>query len=154
MSRAAGRTTEEPIFVQLPHPLIRIEMVEAACWSFDWANSERVAIGTTNGVIAVYDLGDALQSSSCTDPDGATVTNIRPSQYLTVHQAAIRALAWIQAPPYTASGELCMDGDPTVIASGGYDGSECLTDIREGRGAIMNRTRGAFMKNFSEEATR
>ena len=35
-----------------------------------------------------------------------------------------------------------MDEDPTVIASGGYDGVECLLDIREGRGAIMNRTRG------------
>jgi transcription factor C subunit 6 len=30
-------------------PLLRIELPEAACWSFDWANSQRVAIGTTNG---------------------------------------------------------------------------------------------------------
>ena len=35
-----------------------------------------------------------------------------------------------------------MDGDPTVVASGGYDGMECMTDIREGHGSVMNRTRG------------
>jgi len=74
--------------------------------------------------------------------DGPIVTDLRPSHYLTVHQSAIRALAWIQAPPSSASGEPNMDEDPTVIASGGYDGVECLLDIREGRGAIMNRTRG------------
>lgn len=29
-----------------------------------------------------------------------------------------------------------------VIASGGYDGVECLTDIREPHGHVVNRTRG------------
>ncbi|KAF6763682.1 hypothetical protein DFP72DRAFT_480903 [Ephemerocybe angulata] len=131
--------SDEPLLVKLPDPLIRIELPETSCWSFDWANSERVAIGTTNGIIAVYDLARVLHS--CTNPDSATVTNLRPSHYITVHQAAIRALAWIQAPSYSASGEACLDEDPTVIASGGYDGVECLLDVREGRGAIMNRTR-------------
>lgn len=126
--------------VKLPDPVLRIEMAETSCWTFDWANSERVAIGTTNGVIAVYDVAKALQLF--TEPDAATITNLRPSYYLTVHQAAIRALAWIQAPSYSASGEPCLDDDPTVIASGGYDGVECLLDLRDGRGAIMNRTRG------------
>jgi hypothetical protein len=32
---------------------------------------------------------------------------------------------------------------PTVIASGGYDGLQCLTDIRELGGHVFNRTRGA-----------
>jgi transcription factor C subunit 6 len=31
---------------------------------------------------------------------------------------------------------------PTVIASGGYDGLQCLTDIRDLGGHIFNRTRG------------
>ncbi|KAJ2915245.1 hypothetical protein MD484_g5169, partial [Candolleomyces efflorescens] len=130
---------EEPILVKLPEPLLRIELEETSCWAFDWANSERVAIGTTNGIIAVYDLGKALRSIAT--PDAQTIVNLRPSHYLAVHQSAIRALAWIQAPPYSSSGEPSLDADPTVIASGGYDGVECLLDIREGRGAIMNRTR-------------
>ncbi|RXW16627.1 hypothetical protein EST38_g9226 [Candolleomyces aberdarensis] len=125
--------------VKLPNPLLRIELDETSCWSFDWANSERVAIGTTNGIIAVYDFGRAIRS--IVNPDTDTIINLRPSHYLAIHQSAIRALAWIQAPPYSASGEPSLDDDPTVIASGGYDGVECLLDIREGRGAIMNRTR-------------
>lgn len=28
---------------------MRIELEETSCWSFDWANSEVIAIGTTNG---------------------------------------------------------------------------------------------------------
>ena len=36
--------------VHLPAPIIRIELdAETSCWSFDWANSEVVAIGTTGG---------------------------------------------------------------------------------------------------------
>ncbi|EAU88980.2 hypothetical protein CC1G_10676 [Coprinopsis cinerea okayama7 len=120
-------------------PILRIELAEASCWSFDWANSGRIAIGTTNGVIAVYDVGQVLQSFQ--EPGQPTITNARPTHYLNIHQSAIRALAWIQAPPCTVAGEASLDEDPTVIASGGYDGVECLTDIREGRGFIMNRTR-------------
>lgn len=32
--------------------------------------------------------------------------------------------------------------NPTVVASGGYDGMECVTDLREGVGNVLNRTRG------------
>ena len=35
--------------VKMPHPILRIELEETSCWSFDWANSELIAIGTTNG---------------------------------------------------------------------------------------------------------
>lgn len=35
--------------VRLPDPVLRIEMEETCCWSIDWANSEVVAIGMTNG---------------------------------------------------------------------------------------------------------
>ena len=37
------------LLVKLPHPILRIELEETSCWSFDWANSELIAIGTTNG---------------------------------------------------------------------------------------------------------
>jgi len=30
-------------------PVLRIELQDTSCWSFDWANSEVVAIGCTNG---------------------------------------------------------------------------------------------------------
>jgi transcription factor C subunit 6 len=65
-----------------------------------------------------------------------------PTHYLTIHQSAIRAIAWIRAPPSSGSGASLTAENPTVIASGGYDGVECLTDIRDLHGNVMNRTRG------------
>ena len=73
------------------------------------------------------------------------ITDLLPTHHLTVHQSAIRALGWIKAPPCLPSGDSLVDQDPTVIASGGYDGMECLTDIRDGHGVVINRTRGFFM---------
>ncbi len=64
-----------------------------------------------------------------------------PTHYFTAHQSAIRSLAWVRAPVYDAEGEETAD-DPTVIVSGGYDGVECVTDIRTMSGNVMNRTRG------------
>ncbi|KAJ7645548.1 hypothetical protein DFH06DRAFT_1333191 [Mycena polygramma] len=135
----AGHDPSAPVFVRIPEPLLRIELEEAVCWSFDWGNSELVAIGTSHGTIAVYHLGEILKECSGLNPP--LPTNVLPSHYLTVHQSAIRALAWVRAPPSWPSGATRLDGDPTVIVSGGYDGLECLTDIREGHGSVMNRTR-------------
>ncbi|KAJ7729652.1 hypothetical protein DFH07DRAFT_178308 [Mycena maculata] len=135
----ADQDPTKPVFVKLPEPLIRIELEETACWSFDWANSELLAIGTSHGTIAVYHLGQALRE--CCGPNPALPVDILPSHYLTIHQSAIRALAWVRAPPSWPTGAPRTDGDPTVIVSGGYDGLECLTDIREGHGSVMNRTR-------------
>lgn len=107
------------------------------------------------GVIAVYNIESAL-TKACKTPNSeppsspwsgyiavATVTDLLPTHYLSIHQSAIRALCWIKAPPCLPSGIVLRNGNPTVIASGGYDGVECLTDIREGHGSVMNRTRGA-----------
>lgn len=55
--------------------------------------------------------------------------------YFCVHQSAIRALTWVRVPDRHGNG-------PTVIASGGYDGLQCLTDIRDVGGHVFNRTRG------------
>ena len=35
--------------VKLSEPLLRIELEETSCWSLDWANSELIAVGCTNG---------------------------------------------------------------------------------------------------------
>jgi hypothetical protein len=39
----------DQLLVKLPRPILRIELEETSCWAFDWANSEVIAIGTTNG---------------------------------------------------------------------------------------------------------
>lgn len=68
--------------------------------------------------------------------------DILPTHYISIHQSAVRALAWIRVPPTNGSGVPSTSEDPTVLATGGYDGLECLTDIREPHGNIVNRTRG------------
>ncbi|KZT09673.1 uncharacterized protein LAESUDRAFT_810652 [Laetiporus sulphureus 93-53] len=123
-----------PAYVRFQRPLIRLELEETLCWGLDWANSEVIAVGCTNGNIAVYNLVEALNS------DQPSLQNLLPTHYFTVHQSAVRALAWVRAPVVSARGERSAD-NPTVIASGGYDGMECLTDIRELAGNVMNRTR-------------
>ncbi|TFY75751.1 hypothetical protein EWM64_g8261, partial [Hericium alpestre] len=133
--RSTGDDPASPVFVRLFEPLVRIELEETFCWSFDWANSEVIAVGCTNGVIAVYDVGRILKA-----PQGSN-QDILPTHYIPVHQSAIRAISWVRAPPSSMSGETLTNEDPTIIASGGYDGMECLTDIRELSGNFMNRTR-------------
>ncbi|KAI9065456.1 hypothetical protein FKP32DRAFT_1624196 [Trametes sanguinea] len=132
---ASERSPEQPLIVKLPEPLLRIELEETSCWSFDWANSEVVAIGCTNGNIAVYNVGEAFArgSSNADQP-------LLPTHYFTAHQSAIRSLAWVRAPVISASGEITFD-NPTVIASGGYDGVESITDIRDMSPNVINRTR-------------
>ncbi|TRM55617.1 WD40-repeat-containing domain protein [Schizophyllum amplum] len=141
--RQEGHDPDEPVFVELSEPSIRIELEEAAITSMDWANSDCLAVGTSQGVIAVFKLGNAFKA--CNGPEHICPIDLFPTHYITVHQSAIRALSWIRAPAASASGELTLDDDPTVIASGGYDGVECFTDIREGHGSAMNRTRDVIL---------
>ncbi|VDB82779.1 unnamed protein product [Peniophora sp. CBMAI 1063] len=126
--------SKQPAYVHLGEPAIRIEIEGTSCWSVDWANSEVVAVGCTNGAIAVYHIADALRS-------GNPVYDLIPSHYQYVHQSGVRAVSWIRAPPASSSGDFRTDLDPTVIASGGHDGTECLWDIRDPSANVMNRTR-------------
>lgn len=130
---SAMRSDTSPIFVNLPEPTLRTELENTSCWSLDWANSEVLAVGCTNGCIAIYDIGNALNEGIC--------ANILPMYYICVHQSAVRAITWIRVPPTDARGDPATSEDPTVIASGGYDGVECLIDIREPHGYVVNRTR-------------
>ncbi|KAI9459447.1 hypothetical protein BJY52DRAFT_1186406 [Lactarius psammicola] len=120
--------TTDPIFLKIPEPILCIEHDEAAFCTLDWGNSEMIAAGLANGAIVVYNIGRALRSPS--EP-------ILPMGYFCVHQSAIRALTWVRVPDRHGNG-------PTVIASGGYDGLQCLTDIRDLGGHVFNRTRDAI----------
>lgn len=73
------------------------------------------------------------------------LTGLLPTHYIVNHQSGVRALSWIRVPATTPDGTALTSEDPTVIASGGYDGVECFTDIRELAGHIMNRTRGSWL---------
>ena len=66
--------------VKISQPLLRIELEETMCWTLEWANSEVMAVGCTNGLyalsfilisllitiqgaLAVYNISDALQGT-------------------------------------------------------------------------------------------
>ncbi|OCH93813.1 hypothetical protein OBBRIDRAFT_817558 [Obba rivulosa] len=131
-AEAEATLPEGPVYVRVAEPLIRIEVEGTTCYTLDWANSEVIAVGCTNGAIAVYNVREALKASDR--------SNILPTHYFTVHQSAVRAISWIRAPSVSATGEY-TDSNPTVIASGGYDGVECVTDIQDLLGNVVNRTR-------------
>ncbi|KAI0831441.1 hypothetical protein BC628DRAFT_1336499 [Trametes gibbosa] len=125
--RAAGNFMEQPLLGQI-RPA-----------GASWANSEIVAVGCTNGSIAVYNVKKALHGEVNTQDQP-----LLPTHYFRVHQSAIRSLSWIRAPVYSPDGEVTEDS-PTVIASGGYDGVEYITDIRDMCGNVLNRTRDLVM---------
>ncbi|KAF8495375.1 hypothetical protein JB92DRAFT_2993071 [Gautieria morchelliformis] len=114
-------------------PSLRIELEDTMCWSMDWANSEVIAVGCTNGSVAIFRVKEALEHP--------TDQRLCPTHYFTVHQSAIRSVSWVRAPPTSTSGVSRPDRDPTVLVSGGYDGAQMVTDIRDLRGNMMNRTR-------------
>lgn len=43
------RSHTKPHCLVRVEPIIRIELQDSSCWAFDWANSEVIAIGCTNG---------------------------------------------------------------------------------------------------------
>ena len=66
---------------------------------------------------------------------------VLPTHYFSTHQCAIRSVAWIRAPTYSAHAKVSHD-DPTVIVGSGYDGLLSVCDIREPYGNEIYRTRG------------
>ena len=69
-------------------------------------------------------------------------TDTLPQFYTSIHQSAIRAVTWMRVPPSSSSGGLLWDEDPVIIATGGYDGAQGYTDLRDGTMNEFNRTRG------------
>ena len=91
------------------------------------------------GTVLVYDLSESLPHIG----HGPNDVDVFPTHYLPIHQSAVRAVCWINAPTASTFGTLDYSTGPHIIASGGYDGCEMLTDLRQGSSSLLNRTRGA-----------
>ncbi|SGY21577.1 BQ5605_C016g08254 [Microbotryum silenes-dioicae] len=107
-------------------PTLRMELPDTKCTCFDWASYETIVAGCNNGWVAVWSVGDALRS-------GGKIQTARPTHYFNVHFAIIRSIAVIRVPPLSTAldGTLDLDGEPTIIATTGYDGSVFKTDLRD-----------------------
>ncbi|KAF8516951.1 hypothetical protein BU17DRAFT_92339 [Hysterangium stoloniferum] len=130
--RDASLETTDPLYVRIT-PRLRLQLEDTMCWCMDWANSDLIVVGCTNGFVAVYHVRQALENPS-SQP-------LRPTHYMPLHQSAIRTVSWAKVPPIAPSGKWQDDCDPTIFFSGGYDGAQTITDIRDMKGNIMNRTR-------------
>ncbi|WVF73182.1 hypothetical protein IAT40_008001 [Kwoniella sp. CBS 6097] len=109
----------QPLYVRLDEPLLRLEMEDSLCMSFDWVTASRVAVGLSNGHLAVWDVYSALRSGSQAD--------LLPSLYTAPASSAIRSLAVGRVPPVDDQ----LGGDPIYIVMGTYDGSTIVLDLRD-----------------------
>ncbi|SCV72089.1 BQ2448_4783 [Microbotryum intermedium] len=107
-------------------PTLRLELPDTKCTCFDWASHEMIVAGCNNGWVAVWSVSEALRS-------GGKYQTVRPTHYFIAHFTIIRSIAVIRVPPLSTAldGSLDLDGEPTTIATTGYDGSVIKTDLRD-----------------------
>lgn len=86
-----------------------------ACYSLAWGGDARLAVGCTNGTIAVWDL-DVSETPACVAP---------------VHDTTVSALSWQMLPPISMDGEPQPDARPHLLFSVGWDGCEYITDVAD-----------------------
>ncbi|WWD19510.1 hypothetical protein CI109_103971 [Kwoniella shandongensis] len=110
---------DTPIYLRLDEPLLRLEVPDASCMCFDWLTGTRIAVGLSNGHLAVWDILDALESGNSDD--------LLPSVYTTIAVSAIRSLAVGRTPPSDSQ----LDSDPIYVVMGSYDGSTYILDLRD-----------------------
>ncbi|KZO98669.1 hypothetical protein CALVIDRAFT_30913 [Calocera viscosa TUFC12733] len=125
----------EPVYVKL-EPVVRLSVDDAGCYCLDWGNSGLIAVGCTNGKIAVFDIASILKDPSNNDP----ILRL-PTHYFPAHQNCVRTIAWIRGPPQGPDGALQTQRNPTMLASGGHDGQMLLVDIRDCVPAQVERMR-------------
>ncbi|MBW0473170.1 hypothetical protein O181_012885 [Austropuccinia psidii MF-1] len=107
-------------------PVAWLLLSDTSCLTLDWANHDLIAGGCINGNIAIWHLHSVLQS--CPSPLGSEPLFIRPTHFLTLHSAPVRSITWVRTPPVNQFGQVDIDGDPTFLATTGYDGSVNLLD--------------------------
>ena len=162
--------THEILSLVKVEPILRIELQETSCWTFDWGNSDVVAVGCTNGKSMIAGsfkvssqpnqalwrftifrhpsrkgksqtkVGSLRSPLATLDSQGTT--GFLPQFYTSIHQSAVRAITWIRAPTTSTVGSPLWNEDPATIATGGYDGAQGYIDLRDGAMNEFNRTRG------------
>ncbi|WVQ84912.1 hypothetical protein IAT38_007075 [Cryptococcus sp. DSM 104549] len=110
---------EGPIYVKLGDPQLRLNIPDATCMCMDWVSGSRLAVGLSNGHVAVWDVLDALQ-------DGE-VDDLLPSVYTTVCLSAIASICAGRIPPSESN----LGGDPVFVVVGSYDGTTVIVDLRD-----------------------
>ncbi|GAA5875870.1 hypothetical protein JCM3774_001107 [Rhodotorula dairenensis] len=121
---ATSSAPSAPLFVKLA-PLFELRLQSSTIVSVAWGGHETVAVGCTDGTIAVWQVGDALRSA------GRDV-NARPTHLARAHSGVVRSLLFVPSPPplLPNRSESDVDKPPTGLVTVGYDGVATLCDLR------------------------
>ncbi|KAG8713104.1 hypothetical protein FRC08_013681 [Ceratobasidium sp. 394] len=130
-----GSFGTEPAYIRPTRALVRIALPDARFTCLDWANSEILAFGCSNGHIAVYNLKSSIQGKDTSN------LPLLPTHYISTHQSRVQSLKWVRIPSQPTDPN--QDEDPTIIVSGGFDGHVYATELRHpgGMGVSTYRCR-------------
>lgn len=127
---------EEPMYVRLARPLVRLALPDTRFTCLDWANSETIAVGCSNGHVAVYNVKSAIQGKE--HPQGLPPL---PTHYIPVHQSRVQTVNWVRLPTEPNQPDLARDEGPHLVISGGFDGHVYVTDLRHPGGMPVSMYR-------------
>ncbi|WVW86023.1 hypothetical protein I302_108061 [Kwoniella bestiolae CBS 10118] len=128
--RFIPRDQDHPVYVKMDKPLLRLEIPDAMAMCLDWITGTRIAVGLSNGHLAVWDIYDALRTGNSQD--------VLPSLYSPIAASAIRSISIGRLPP----SEKQLGGEPFYVLTGSYDGSTTLLDLRDPNSPIeLNKAR-------------
>ncbi|GAA5983637.1 hypothetical protein JCM10908_000361 [Rhodotorula pacifica] len=106
-------------------PLLRLHLPNSTIFSVAWGGHEMIAVGCTDGTIAVWQVGNALRS-------GGREAIPRPTHVVRAHSGVIRSLLFVPTPQPSLVDRRKADLDkpPTGLVAVGYDGVATLCDLR------------------------
>ncbi|KAG9122586.1 hypothetical protein FRC07_000974 [Ceratobasidium sp. 392] len=107
-------------YIRPSRSLVHITLPDTRFTCLDWANSEVLAFGCSNGHIAVYNLKSTIQGKD-TSPN----LPLLPTHYVHTHQSRVQSVKWVRVPL-----QHTRDENPTIVVSGGFDGHVYATDLR------------------------
>ncbi|TIB60445.1 hypothetical protein E3P78_03154 [Wallemia ichthyophaga] len=142
LRRFYGVGDSEVLFLNPPASTLVMQTPPSKGLTCEWASSNRLAVGFSNGALAVYDLRAALRERRM---------SIRPSSYIDVHMGGINGMQWVAITPHEMArgdgGENKSEestthktllptlstgprAEYTQLLTSAYDGSICITDVR------------------------
>ncbi|WRT70352.1 uncharacterized protein IL334_007350 [Kwoniella shivajii] len=128
--RFLNHNETHPLYIKMDVPLLRLEIPDAMAMCFDWITGSRIAVGFSNGHLAVWDVYDALRNG--------TTGDVLPSLYTPVSRSAVRSISVGRVPPTDKQ----LGGEPAYLLMGSYDGTTSILDLRDPLyPVVINRAR-------------
>jgi transcription factor C subunit 6 len=131
----AVTATQGPIYLKA-RAVAKFAVDDTASTAIQWLSGRRLAVGLSNGHLAIWDAVDAILAPE-PEPEPPL-----PAMYLTLALSSIRSIAAGRTPPTDAAGALDYTGEAVYIAFGSYDGTTGVVDLRDPGNVIeLNRSR-------------